>query len=305
MKKAIVLISLICICLTPALAGTQKPLTSVPFELEGEKTFIKGRVNGSEEINLLFDTGAGASVIDETTAARLGLVASGQTVNEGSGSSSSVPFSANNTIEVNGLKFPGINLMHIHLGQYLGTRKDVIIGYQMLKRYVIKIDHDTKMMEFYDAKSFRYTGNGRVNRFSIWSDSAFVEIKLTLLSGEKLRGKYMVDTGGDLPLILNSPIVNKKGLMQKVGKVLKGGITGSNGEEVPTFRGMVQKAEIGGYVFSDFPVRLAQAQAGTLALTEIDGVLGNPILKKFNITYDYSRRKMYWEPNQLFSQKVR
>ena len=266
---------------------------------------MKARVNGSEEINLQFDTGAGSASIDDTTAEKLELVPSGETRNEGAAGSASVPTSTNNTIDVNGLKFPGITLMHFSLGEYFGTKRDIVIGYDLLKSYVIKIDYDTKTMEFYDAKSFKYTGKGKVNRFSLWSNSALMDIDLTLLSGERLRGKFLVDNGADLPLLANSPFVNKNGLLQKVGKVAKGSISGSDGSEVPTFRGKVQRAVIGGHTFIDFPVRLTQAQFGSLSLNDLDGILGNPILKMFNITFDYRRKKMYWEPNQLFSQIVK
>jgi hypothetical protein len=305
MKKTLFLITLIFVGINPALAQKQQPLASIPFELVGEKIFIKARVNGSGEINLQFDTGAGSTVIDDSTAQKLKLVVSGETKNEGSGGSASVPTSTNNIIEVKGLKFPDITLLHFSLGEYFGTRRDAVVGYDMLKSYVIKINYDTKTMEFYDAKSFKYTGNGKVISFSLWSNSALMDIDLTLLSGKRLRGKFMVDNGGDLPILLNSPFVNKNGLMQKVGKVARGSLTGSDGSEVPTFRGFVQEAVIGGYTFSHFPVRLAQAQAGTLSLDDLEGILGNPILKMFNITFDYRRKKMYWEPNQSFSQKVK
>jgi hypothetical protein len=303
MKKTLLLITVILICVNSAVRS--QPLATVPFELVGEKIFMKARVNGSEEINLQFDTGAGSTVIDGATAEKLKLVVSGETKNEGAAGSISVPTSTNNTIEVKGLKFPDITLLHLSLGENFGTKRDAIIGYDMLKSYVIKIDYDSKTMEFYDAKSFKYTGKGKVNRFSLWSNSALMDIDLTLLRGEKLHGKFMVDDGADLPLLLSSPFVNKNGLMQKVGKVAKGSITGSDGSEVPTFRGKVQEGVIGGYTFSDFPVRLTQTQSGTLSLNDLDGILGNPILKMFNITFDYRRKKMYWEPNQSFSQKVK
>jgi hypothetical protein len=266
---------------------------------------VKARVNGSEELNLQFDTGAGSTVIDDSTAAALKLVATGSTMNEGAAGSGSVPTSVNNTIEVGGLDFSGITLMHLPLGEYFGTRRDAVIGYDMLERYVIEIDSDAKTMEFYDAKGFDYRGQGKAIRFSLWSNSALMDIDLTLLSGRKLRGKFLVDTGADLPLLLNSPFVAKNHLMQEVGKVAKGSISGSDGAEVSTFRGKVKKAVIGGYAFSDFPVRLTQAQSGTLSLSDLDGILGNPILKMFNITFDYRRKKMYWEPNRSFSQNVK
>ena len=266
---------------------------------------MKARVNGSEEINLQFDTGAGSTAIDDTTAANLKLVVSGETKNEGAAGSGSVPISSNNTIEVEGIRFRDITLVHLSLGEYVGTKRDAVIGYDMLKSYVIKIDYDTKTMEFYDAKRFDHTGEGKVTRFRLWSNSALMDVDLTLLTGERIRGSFMVDNGADLPLLLNSPFVTKNGLMQKVGKVAKGSISGSDGSEVPTFRGKVQKAVIGGYAFSDCPVRLTQAEAGTLSLNDLDGIVGNPILKMFNITFDYRRKKMYWEPNHSFSQKIK
>jgi len=266
---------------------------------------MKARVNGSEEINLQFDTGAGSTVIDAVTAESLKLVVSGETTNEGAAGSASVPTSTNNAIEISGLKFPAITLVLVPLGEYLGTKRDAVIGYDMLKSYVIRIDYDTKTMEFYDEKRFKYAGKGKVNRFSLWSNSALMDIDLTLLSGERMRGKFMVDDGADLPLLLNSPFVTKNGLMQKIGKVARGSISGSDGSEVPTFRGKVQRAVIAGYTFSDFPVRLTQAQAGTLSLNDLDGILGNPILRMFNITFDYQRKKMYWEPNGSFSEKIK
>lgn len=305
MKNIPVLITTICICFTSAFAQKQKPLVTVPFDLVGEKIFMKARVNGSEEINLQFDTGAGSTVIDNTTAEKLKLVVSGETRNEGAAGSASVPTSTNNTIELKGLKFPGLTLIHFSLGEYFGTRRDAVIGYDLLKSYVIKINYDTKTMDFYDARSFKYSGQGKVSRFSLWSNSALMDIDLILLSGEKLRGKFLVDNGADLPLLVNSPFVKTNGLMQKVGKVARGSISGSDGSEEPTFRGKIQKAVIGGYTFSDFPVRLTQAQSGTLSLNDLDGILGNPILKMFNITFDYRRKKMYWEPNRFFSQTAK
>ena len=293
------------ICLGTAYAQRQKPFATIPFELVGEKIFMKAKVNGSENINLQFDTGAGSASIDDNTAERLHIAATGKTTNEGAAGSASVPISANNTIEINGLKFPNVTLMHFPLGNYSGVNRDVVIGYDMLKSYVIKIDYDTRKMEFYDAKSFKYTGKGKVNKFSLWSESALMDVNFILLNGEKIRGKFMVDNGSASPLLLNSPFVNKNGLMQKVGKTAKGSISGSDGAETFTYRGKTQKAVIGGFTFNDFPVRLTQAESGTLSLDDLDGILGNPILKMFNITFDYRRKKMYWEPNQSFSQNVK
>lgn len=305
MRQGFLLIAGLFLWAAPVEAQTSQPLAVAPFELIGEKIFLKARVNGSPVLNLQFDTGAGSSVIDDSTAARLGLVVSGETTNEGAAGSGSVPTSANNMLELEGLAFPDITLLHLPLGEYSGVKRDAVVGYDMLKQYVIRIDYDTKTMAFYDPKSFRYSGKGRVVRFRLWDNSALVDMNLVLQSGERLRAKVMVDDGADLALLLNSPFVASHDLMQKVGKVAKGSISGSDGAEVGTFRGKVRSATIGGVRFDDFPVRLTQAQSGTLSLSDLDGILGNPILKMFNITFDYRRKRMYWERNGSFSPTVR
>ena len=306
MRKAILFVAgLLLSGASPATVRTSQPLAITPFELVGEKIFLKARVNGSSALNLQFDTGAGSSVIDDSTAARLGLAVSGQTTNEGAAGSVSVPTSANNTLELEGLAFTDITLLHLPLGEYSGVRRDAVVGYDLLARYVIRIDYDTKTMAFYDPKSFRYSGKGKTVRFRLWDNSALMFMEFALLSGERLRALVMVDNGADLPLLLNSPFALNHDISRKVGKMAQGSISGSDGSEVPTFRGMSRWATIGGFQFDRFPVRFAQARSGTLSLSDLDGVLGNPILRKFNITFDYRRKRMYWEPNGSFSENVR
>lgn len=89
MKTALLLIAATAVCTNGAHARPPQPLLTVPFEVAGEKIFLKARVNGSEELDLQFDTGAGSTVINEATAKSLGLVASGETKNEGAAGSAS------------------------------------------------------------------------------------------------------------------------------------------------------------------------------------------------------------------------
>ena len=70
MKRFTIL--LVVVCTTASLAQT--PVATVPFELFGEHLFIKLTVNNStEELDFIFDTGDGLSVLDIETAERLGI----------------------------------------------------------------------------------------------------------------------------------------------------------------------------------------------------------------------------------------
>ncbi|MEP3388488.1 MAG: aspartyl protease family protein, partial [Reichenbachiella sp.] len=54
-------------------ALAQKPVASFPFEQYGSHSFIKVKVNNSEELDFIFDTGDGLTVLNIDRAKELGM----------------------------------------------------------------------------------------------------------------------------------------------------------------------------------------------------------------------------------------
>ena len=54
-------------------AIAQTPVASFPFEQYGAHSFIKVKVNNSEELDFIFDTGDGLTVLNIDRAAELGM----------------------------------------------------------------------------------------------------------------------------------------------------------------------------------------------------------------------------------------
>ena len=69
MKKAYFLF--ILIATVNGYAQPINPVTKIPFELEGNHIFIQLTINHSEQLDFVFDTGAGATVINSETAEKL------------------------------------------------------------------------------------------------------------------------------------------------------------------------------------------------------------------------------------------
>ena len=277
----------------------------VPFELVGEKIFMTGLLNG-ESVSVQFDTGAESSVISKDAASRLGIVANSSIQNEGATGKAIVPASTGITLALGGVSLHGITLTHLEIGDYEGRRRDIVIGYDLLRNHVVQVDHDANRMRVFAVRGFDRSRAGEVHAIALWGASAVIEGRLELLDGERVQGRFLVDTGGDLPLLLSTPFVTKHRLVGRIGKTNQGSIGGSDGGEITTFRGKVAKATFGGQSIADFPVRLAtNANVGVLSSKEIDGLLGDPVLRKFNITYDYSAKRTYWRPNNHFSDPVR
>jgi predicted metalloprotease with PDZ domain len=62
---------------------------------------------------------------------------------------------------------------------------------------------------------------------------------------------------------------------------------------------------IGPFEWKDPLVVLSQATTGGLASEDYAGNIGNQILERFKITFDYDRRVIYLEPGELYPQRDR
>ncbi|MEO0470642.1 MAG: PDZ domain-containing protein, partial [Bacteroidota bacterium] len=58
------------------------------------------------------------------------------------------------------------------------------------------------------------------------------------------------------------------------------------------------------FAFLQVPASLYNVKSGFFASRNVAGIIGNQILKRYNITFDYQAGKSYWEPNQKFSEAV-
>ncbi|MEM9052889.1 MAG: hypothetical protein AAGC47_12625 [Bacteroidota bacterium] len=56
-------------------AQTNQKISEIPFELFGGHTFIELKIGKSDVLSFIFDTGAGATVINSSTSERLNLSA--------------------------------------------------------------------------------------------------------------------------------------------------------------------------------------------------------------------------------------
>jgi len=78
---------------------------------------------------------------------------------------------------------------------------------------------------------------------------------------------------------------------------------GSSGKKAKIMYGKVRALEFAEHNFTEVPVILSQAENGVLSFKGIDGIIGNRILKRFNIVFDYTRSLIYLEPNANMSKK--
>jgi hypothetical protein len=283
-------------------------LATVPFELHGEHIFIQVQLNHSAPLNFIFDTGASATVLNQKEAKGLKLSSDGFTyVRTGKGPSLAY-YSENNELSLHELVVTDVRVTQIsldHLERVMERRVDGIIGHDLLDQFVVMVNYDKYALEFYDPGVFQAPGNFTTHRIELISGRPYIDAALTLSNGEILEGRFQLDNGSGSSITVYSPFVDEHNLFNKVGTtnliytMSFAGITDKN------YAGRLQRLDVGNYQLTNIPIRLNRSRYKKRAFKDGIGHIGNEVLKRFNIAFDYSRGISYWYPNSSFVEEFK
>ena len=114
---------------------------TIPFQLGADDgIYLKGKINGSETLDFLFDTGAGACVITSSIInKKVNIIVDGSTKNTGTDGTSIVGTSAKNTIEISNLIWDNVSLLSI---DYDKRSFDIILGWIAFENKIVEIDYE-------------------------------------------------------------------------------------------------------------------------------------------------------------------
>ena len=282
--------------------GSAVPSGSVavlPFEMTGRHIFVEARVAGGEPLDFVFDTGASSAVLNEKTAERIGLEADRYATATGASGRMRVGYSGKNRVSLGELELKGVSLTLValdHLERGIGRSIDGILGYELLSRFVVTIDHDASTLVVDRHGSFRPPDGAVAHRFRMHLNIPDVVGTLRLADGTEISGRFLVDTGAGASLVLNTPFVDEHRLLERVPNPYRR-LTGSlTSDSTESFASRLKQFEILGHRFTDTPVHLSRAGAGVEAMDEFAGILGNEILRRFGLSFDYRKRRIWVRP---------
>ncbi|HEV2665512.1 MAG TPA: aspartyl protease family protein [Blastocatellia bacterium] len=279
----------------------------LPFEHYYGLIFLSVRVNGSEPMSFVFDTGASITIINEQSAARLGLKLRGQrriAGRDGGEGAINLAFAKGVAIDLGDALFAPDQVGVTSLAwaeKFLGHPMDGILGGDFIRRYVVEIDYAGKALTLYEPKTY-HAGHGGANAETLALKMIglypCVSARLKLPGREALDVLLGIDTGAAAAggFSLNSPFVTRHKLIESMPKVFPGFTWGLSGES----RGMAGRAEsltLGRTAVLNPLLGFSQATKGANSWKEPNGILGSEILRRFRVTLDYSRKQMRLEPN--------
>jgi hypothetical protein len=276
-----------------------KTSSQVPFELINNHIYVDVHINDQGPFRLLLDTG-GANIVTPTVADQLGLVPEGAVQGRGVGEESEdVSFMKVETMTIGDITLSNQLFMTFPLesfGNIEGIPFLGIVGYEVFKRFVVKVDYEGSLITMTLPSAFEYRGRGTVVPFQFSGHTPQV-----VGSIDGIPGKFDIDTGARSSLSLFSPFVKEHDLethfKPEVECVTGWGVGGS-------VRSQVTRAEI--LWLGDVEVRnpitqLSLQTSGAFTDPYVAGNVGAGVLKRFNVTFDYGNQKIIFEPNANFS----
>ena len=279
-----------------------RTLTTVPFSLAAESVILlKGvLVGNADTLTFILDTGSSGISLDSTTASSLNLVPEQSNINiRGIAGVRKAEFLYNKQLKLNDLVIDSLNF-HINDYEFLsyvyGVRIDGVIGYSLLSRYIMKVNYDDHEIEICSQGPIKYPRGGYLLRpFIRTLPVQTAQIK----DHRKIRSRFLFDIGAGLSLVLSQDFEEDSAVVRKKRKrfqIQAHGVGGKLNMEMT----LVKDFRLGPYRFRNIPTMVFEDEFNVTSYPYLGGLIGNQILKRFNLIINYQRREIHLKPNSLY-----
>lgn len=258
--------------------------------------------NKKDSFNFILDTGSGGISLDSTTCSDFGItMRQSDTTITGIGGIRKVPFVFNKT-----LHFPGLSLhrLNFHVNNYevltsvYGEKVDGIIGYSFFNRYVVHIDFDSLLIKVYTPGKFAYSKPGTILHPIFTSlPILFMHIR----DKRKMDFNFYFDTGAGLCFLMSEQFARDSAILLAKRKPLVTQAEGMMGRLEMRLT-VIKEVKIGPYRFFKVPTYLYEDNYNVTSYPFSGGLVGNELLRRFNMTINYPQREIHLAPNSHFDE---
>ena len=280
-----------------------KLITRVPFStFAGGIVVVRAQLAGyPDTLNFIMDTGSADVSLDSTTCLRMNIrpVQTDKLIS-GVGGVRRMSYVNNQSLLLGQIR---VDSLHFHVGDYqllsseYGDRIDGIIGNDFYKRFIVKIDYDSNVMYVYSRGDFNYPKGGFILKptFSIlpaeWAGIQDIR---------EVKARFYFDTGAGLCVLLNSDFIGDSAILNPEKKPFPVQAHGMGGK-VMMHVTTIKEFKLGPYRFRNLPAHIFDDVYHITSYPYHAGLIGNDVLRRFNIILNYDKRIFYLTPNSHFN----
>lgn len=281
-----------------------KELTTIPFEqLTGGIILLHAKfADFPDTLNFILDTGSSGISLDSTTVEYFGLkpIPTERSI-RGVAGIRKVSFLYNQSLHFSGLTVDNLNF---HINDYTiltavyGEKIDGIIGFSVLSRYIVKLDYDSMKLSICTNGTIRYPRGGYLLKPTF---NQLVSQPLRVKDDNTINSRFLFDIGAGLCMLFSRDFIEDSSLLHKKRKrwLKEGeGLGGKLDMELT----VIKEVKIGPYRFRKVPVYIFDDEYNVTSYPYMGGLIGNDIMRRFNVILNYHKGDIFITPNRHFSE---
>jgi hypothetical protein len=283
----------------------RRKITRIPFEFQANLVIVPVKVNNSDTLRFILDTGVSSILITDPQIAKLQRMKCVRNVKisgAGEGTDIEAGIVLDNTITMGDMVGYRQNLVVLKedilkLSEFVGSPIHGIIGYEIFNRFAVTIDFGTNEIILENPEHYKYKPN-KGERFPITIEENKPYLSTIELINDKqnLPLKVVLDTGAGHAISLDANRSNgipmpEKMVKAQLGRGLSGIINGSLGR--------ISKLRLGKFemknLVASFPDSSSYRIRG-IELIERQGNIGCEFLRRFKVTFNYRDQYIVLKP---------
>lgn len=281
--------------------------TRIRFELHSNLIIVPVKINKSDTLRFVLDTGVGSTILtDASVAHKLGMksVRKMKIQGMGNGEAMAADVTVGNTLKVGKLQAFKHNVVVmdkdiLRLSEFVGVPIHGIFGYEIFNKFVVTIDFNRQELTLTTPTKYKYSAK-HGDRFPIVIEKTkpYLDAVTVVSNDRELPIRVVLDTGAGHALMLNTSASNIQ-LPQKVVKAQLGvGLAGVINGHI----GRIPKVRIGNFELNDVITTFPDSSAFGVKITDQhpyrDGNLGGELLRRFKVTFNYEAGYIVLKPNK-------
>ncbi len=278
-------------------------LTSFKFrQLSGGVILLNALFSEYKDtLNFILDTGSGGISLDSATIKEFGITPTPSDLTIlGIAGIRKVSFIYNQKLRLPGLTVDSLNF-HINdygiLTSVYGEKIDGIIGYSVLSRYIFQINYDSLRIHIYTNGRIKYPRGG-------WMYEPILKTlpvqTARIRDAHTVNSRLLFDIGAGLCMMLNQDFVEDSNFIDKK-RIFYAKEAEGVGGKVDMNMTVIKEIRFGPYRFRNIPVFIFEDTYNITSYPYLGGILGNDILRRFNVILNYAKKEFYLAANSHYN----
>ncbi|MEO9803711.1 MAG: PDZ domain-containing protein [Reichenbachiella sp.] len=189
---------------------------------------------------------------------------------------------------------------YLNLAGVAGSKVHGLIGYDIFKSFVVEVDQGKSVIRLHKPESFQPTKGYQEFPMQVVERKPFITTEIVFESWEKRKMNFMIKTGASHAVFFEDDSVEYflpyRNLEVPIGQAFGGEVLGHIGR--------LRSLNIGNYSLESPLATFAKPEhvdQNESTKKYGDGSIGQGVLQRFSVIYDFHHSKVYLKKNSTFS----